>query len=257
MTPDIITYSVAAILIFMVSFVFAMLGLGGGMLYVPIIKWLGFPLKAVAIPIGLLLNGLNTLLAFLRYWREGLVDFRGGAPAAVTALVMAPLGALCVGFLPLDLLIGVFALVVAFAGARSLAMAGTSETRMVTLTLRQRTLIGAGTGALAGFLGGLLGIGGGFIIAPVLMEVGYPTKQAAATTAFIVTFSSFSGFLAHMAEGRIDPMFAMVTVLAVVGGSQFGAWFMVRKAHPGWVKRLYGVVLLAVSAKLLHGLLSG
>jgi hypothetical protein len=89
------------------------------------------------------------------------------------------------------------------------------------------------------------------------MELGYPTKQAAATTAFIVTFSSFSGFLAHMAEGRIDPMFAMVTVLAVVGGSQFGAWFMVRKAHPGWVKRLYGVVLLAVSAKLLHGLLSG
>jgi len=257
MAPDITTYAVAATLIFMVSFVFAMLGLGGGMLYVPIIKWLGFPLKAVAIPIGLLLNGLNTLLAFLRYWREGLVDFRGGAPAAITALVMAPLGALCVGFLPIDLLIGLFALAVAVAGARSLATASRSETRTVTLTPRRRALIGAGTGAVAGFLGGLLGIGGGFIIAPVLMELGYPTKQAAATTAFIVTFSSFSGFLAHMAEGHIDPTFAVVTVLAVVAGSQLGAWFMAKKAHPGWVKRLYGVVLLAVAAKLLHGLLTG
>ena len=49
-------------------------------------------------------------------------------------------------------------------------------------------------------------MGGGFIVAPMLMELGYPTKQAAATTAFIVTFSSFSGFLGHMAEGHIDSL---------------------------------------------------
>jgi len=55
-------------------------------------------------------------------------------------------------------------------------------------------------------IAGLLGVGGGFIVAPMLMELGYPTKQAAVTTAFIVTFSSFSSFLGHMAEGHIDSL---------------------------------------------------
>ena len=47
------TYLLATGLIFVVSVLFSMLGLGGGMLYVPIFKWLGFPLKTVAIPLGL------------------------------------------------------------------------------------------------------------------------------------------------------------------------------------------------------------
>lgn len=102
----------------------------------------------------------------------------------------------------------------------------------------------------------MLGLGGGFIVAPMLMEPGYPTKQAAATTAFIVTFSSFSGFLGHMAEGRIDPLLAGLAVVAVVAGSQFGAWFMASKARPDWVRRFYGVLLLAVAVKLIHGILT-
>ena len=87
------THLIASGLIFAVSLVFSMLGLGGAMLYVPIFKWLELPLKTVAIPLGLLLNGATSLSAFLRYWREGLVDFRGGLPAAVSAVIAAPVGA--------------------------------------------------------------------------------------------------------------------------------------------------------------------
>jgi uncharacterized membrane protein YfcA len=249
------TYAVAAGMIFVISLVFAMLGLGGGMLYVPVLKWLEFPVKAVAIPVGLLLNGLNTLFAFIRYAREGLVDFRGGLPAALAALLLAPVGAWSVTFVPVQTLLLLFALAVAVAGMRSLLSAGQGEPKSL-MPARRRMGIGAVVGGFAGFIGGLLGLGGGFIIAPMLMEMGYPTKEAAATTAFIVTFSSFSGFLGHMAEGRIDPWLAGVTVVMVILGSQLGAWFMATKARPEWVKRLYGVVLLGVAAKLLHGLLS-
>jgi uncharacterized membrane protein YfcA len=87
------------------------------------------------------------------------------------------------------------------------------------------------------------------------MLMGYPTKEAVATTAFIVTSSSFSVFLGHMAGGRIDPWLAVMTVVMVAAGSRLGAWYMARKARPGWVKRLYGFVLLGVAVKLLHGLL--
>ncbi len=241
------TYVLATALVFVVSAVFAALGLGGGMLYVPILKWLGLPLKTAAIPLGLLLNGLNTLLAFLRYAREGLVDFRGGAPAAVAALLTAPLGAYCVRYLPRNMLIALFALMVALAGLRSLAG---RKPAMRVLSGLKRLGIGGGTGAAAGFLGGLLGIGGGFLIAPVLMDLGYEPKQAAGTTAFVVTFSSFSGFLGH-AFGALPPLrLLLLTVFAVIVGSQLGAWFMARKAQPQWVRAAYGVLLLGVAVRL-------
>ena len=251
------TYAIAGVLIFAVSFIFAMLGLGGGMLYVPIFKWLEFPVKTVAIPVGLLLNGLNTLFAFIRYAREGLVDFRGGMPAALAALTLAPVGAWSVQFVSRETLLLLFVVAVIVAGVRTLTTSDKKEPKE-KISMGKRMTIGAIVGGFAGFMGGLLGLGGGFIIGPMLMEMGYPTKEAAATTAFIVTFSSLSGFLGHMAEGNIDPNLAAVTVFSVILGSQLGAWYMAKKARPNWVKKLYGIVLIGVSAKLLHDLfLSG
>jgi uncharacterized membrane protein YfcA len=80
------TRLLATAVVFVIALVFSMLGLGGGMLFVPAFKWLELPLKTVAIPLSLLLNGVTTLSVFLRYWREGLVDFRG---LVITALTKA------------------------------------------------------------------------------------------------------------------------------------------------------------------------
>lgn len=250
MEPFTTTHFIATGLVFGVSTVFAMLGLGGGMLYVPVFKWLELPLKTVAIPLGLLLNGVTSASALVRYAREGLVDFRGGMPAALAAMAMAPLGAHLTQYVPKDILIGLFAALAALAGLYSLRAASLEETP-VLMSPRRRMLIGLALGGGEGFVGALLGVGGGFIVAPVLMMMGYGAKQAAATTAFIVTFASISGFAAHAAEGRIEPLLAVLTVLAAIAGSQLGAWFMARRAKPGWVKRLYAVLLLGVAAKLL------
>lgn len=247
------TLALATLLVFAVSVVFAAMGLGGGMLYVPILTWLGLPLKTGAIPLGLLLNGLNTLLAFLRYWREGLVDFRGGAPAALAAVIGAPLGAQLAHALPTQVLLGLFALGLLVAGGRSLAG---GPRRSWALSARLRLMVGAGTGAVAGFVGGLLGLGGGFIVAPLLMELGYEPKRAAATTAFIVTVSSFSGLLGHAFAMQTDwTLFALLGI-AVLAGSQLGAWLMARHAKPSWIKRLYGVLLLGVAAKIVWDLVA-
>lgn len=149
-----------------------------------------------------------------------------------------------------------FAGVVTLAGLRTLVESGKGEPRQKA-GQRKRVVVGSLVGGAAGFIAGLLGVGGGFIVAPMLMELGYPTKQAAATTAFIVTFSSFTGFLGHMAEGHIDVPLALLAVAAAIAGSQLGAWFMASKARPGWVRAFYGVLLLGVAAKLFFGVLGG
>jgi len=246
-------YLVAPLLVFGVALVFSMLGLGGGMLYVPLFKWLDLPLKTVAIPLSLLLNGVTSLSAFLRYWRDGLVDFRGGLPAAVAAVLAAPLGAWSMGYVPRDTLLLIFALFTALAGVYSLQHSGREAS--APPPPGRRLGIGLGLGAVEGFVGGLLGVGGGFIVAPVLMALGFPTKRAVATTSFIVTFASVSGFAAHAAAGRLDVTLTVLTLVAAIAGSQLGAWFMARRAKPAWVKRLYGVVLLLIATKLVWDLI--
>ncbi len=247
-------YTIVFLIIFAASFLFAMLGLGGGMVYVPVLKWAGFPVKEVAIPLGLLLNGLNTLLALIPYSRKKLVDWKGGMAMAAAAFLMAPVGAYTAQFVPVRTLLILFAVAVFIAAMRMLAFARQPEPEQI-MSLKKRSVIGGGVGAFAGFMGGMLGLGGGFIIAPILMWMGYRTKEAAATTAFVVTFSSFSGYLGHVAEGHFNWTLTLIVVVAVIIGSQLGGSFMSTKAKPKGVKRLYALILLAIAVKLVWGVL--
>lgn len=237
-------------IILLASFLFAMLGLGGGMVYVPVLTWAGFPVKEVAIPLGLLLNGLNTLLALIPFARKRLVDWKGGLAMAAAAFLLAPVGAWISPYVPVRMLLLLFALAVLAAAIRMTLFARQPEPEAM-MPLRRRSIIGGFVGGFAGFTGGMLGLGGGFIIAPILMWMGYRTKEAAATTAFVVTFSSLSGYLGHVAQGAMNWPLTLMVVAAVVVGSQLGASFMSGRAKAGWVKRLYAVVLLAIAVKLI------
>lgn len=245
-----ILYLAVSAVILLASFLFAMLGLGGGMVYVPVLTWAGFPVKEVAIPLGLLLNGLNTGLALVPFAPNRLVDWKGGLAMATAAFLLAPVGAHTAQYVPVRTLLILFAAAVILAAFRMLLTARRPEPDAV-MSLRKRSLVGGVAGGFAGFMGGMLGLGGGFIIAPILMWMGYRTKEAAATTAFVVTFSSLSGYLGHVAEGQMNWTLTAVVVLAVILGSQLGGTFMSTKAKPGWVKRIYAVVLLGIAAKLL------
>ena len=248
-------YTIVALIILAASFLFAMLGLGGGMVYVPVLKWAGFPVKEVAIPLGLLLNGLNTLLALIPFARKKLVDWKGGLAMAAAAFIMAPVGAYTAQYVPVKTLLILFAIAVFAAALRMIAFSRQPEPEDI-MSFKKRSIIGGFVGSFAGFMGGMLGLGGGFIIAPILMWMGYRTKEAAATTAFVVTFSSLSGYLGHVAEGHFNWTLTIIVVLAVIVGSQFGGSFMSTKAKPKGVKRLYAVVLIAIAIKLIVGVVS-
>lgn len=248
-------YTIVFLIIAAASFIFAMLGLGGGMVYVPVLNWAGFDMVSVAIPLGLLLNGLNTALVLIPFARKKMVDWKGGAVMAATALVASPLGARTSEHVPVQTLKILFAVMVIAAALRTLWTSRQNDPEEL-MSLKKRSIIGFFVGGFAGFIGGMLGLGGGFIIAPILMMMGYKTKEAAATTAFVVTFSSISGYLGHVSQGHMNWPLTIIVVLAVVIGSQLGGRYMTQKAKSKQVKIIYAIVLLLIAIKMSYEVLA-
>ncbi len=247
-------YLIISVIILAASFLFSMLGLGGALIYVPVLKWAGFPVKEVAIPLALLLNGLTTLIALIAYFKNKLVDVKGGLAMTIFAFAFAPIGALVSDKLPVNVLLIFFSIAVFAAAGRMLLMSRRPEPKEI-MSFKKRAIIGAFIGAFAGFAAGLLGIGGGFIMAPLLMWMGYETKKAAATSAFAVTFSSFSGFLGHVAQGNFNWTLTVFLTVAVIIGAWLGSNFMASRAKSNRVKQIFALVLFAIALKLIIGVI--
>ncbi|MGV6847356.1 MAG: sulfite exporter TauE/SafE family protein [Marinibacterium sp.] len=239
---------VLGLVVLVLAFLFSMLGLGGAMLYVPVFTWFGFPMKTVAIPTALLLNGVTALSASIFYLRAGMADWRGALPMIATSLVAAPLGAMVTHLVPTDLLKILFAIAMVAAGLKML-MSRSKPEPTALLPFGKRALLTATAGLFIGFIAGLLGIGGGFLFVPVLMAMGYPTKQAAATSSVVVVLSSFSGFAGHLAQSQMDWSVMAIGLVAAIVGSQIGAKVMKEKMKARWIKSMFAVLLLGVAIK--------
>ncbi|WP_020588281.1 sulfite exporter TauE/SafE family protein [Desulfobacter curvatus] len=238
------------LIILALSFIFAMLGLGGAMLYIPVFHWFSFDFKSVAIPTGLLLNGITALSASVYYLKEKMVDVRGAVPLIISSFIAAPLGAYFTRMVSTDILILLFAAAMLFTGEKMLISSGQPEKTEMMPIGKRMTIMGV-AGFFIGFIAGLLGVGGGFLFVPMMIAMGYQTKIAAATSAFVVIFSSFSGFAGHVAEGHFDWTLMVVTSIAVIIGSQVGAKVMKEKMKAKWIKQMFAIVLLGVAAKLI------
>ncbi|WP_439528286.1 sulfite exporter TauE/SafE family protein [Pannonibacter sp.] len=81
-----------------------------------------------------------------------------------------------------------------------------------------------GMGGAVGFLSGLFGIGGGFLLTPLLIFSGIPPAVAVATVTTQIVASSSSGVLAYWRRGAIDTKMATVLLIAGIFGSAIGAW---------------------------------
>jgi len=233
-----------------ISFIFSMLGQGGGMIYMPLFHWVGYDIKTVAIPLGILLSATAKIFSLPQYQRQHLIDWRGAWPMMIAVLIGAPLGALVTGDVPTRLLIGGFAVMLLVAAVRTLWVVHQPEPNG-DVPWARRAFLGSLVAGGAGFIGGLLGIAGGFIISPMLIWMGYRSKTSAATTAAVATVSSLAGFSGHMAHIAIPGTILLVTLVGASAGSVAGAWFMAHRAKPSWIKALYGIILLTVGGEMM------
>ena len=227
-------------------------GVGAAFILIPIFIALGIDLH-VAMATALLLNSIAMVFASYRFIRNRLVLWKVAVPILIVAAALSPLGAYVSVGLDRDLLLWLFVAFLLFAAGMMLFYESRQRDRESSKT--KQITYGMSVGAFAGFLGGLLGVGGGNFIVPVLVWLGYDPKKASATTSFVVIFSSFSGFLGHATVGHINAPLLALTAVGSSLGAILGAWLMTEKLKGRQVKLVIGIVLLGIAAKMIWNLL--
>jgi len=229
---------------FFVAFVFALGGLGSAVALIPIMVFLGIPFS-VARPAGLFTNLLSTLSATVHNLREGLIDFGLALPLLISSLIFAPIGALLSTVVPEKLIALLFSAFLIFAGLMSFL----PKTSLFNLTGSR--VFPFAVGIFAGLLSGLLGIGGGGLIAPMLIVGGYNPKRVAPITAFVVLFSSLSAFLTYWKLGRVDWEVTLAVALPAAVAGYLGALVSHRFLTPSQIKKVLGAVFIILAVKFL------
>jgi len=236
------------ILVVTAAALFGMMGLGSGIIYVPLLSWWGLDFATGAVPMGLLLSIATGAGAAFTYARLGLVHKGTGFAAASTVFLGAPLGVRALHIFPVSyakILLAMAALYVAIRALRS-GEPQTHHHRTYAMTLGLTLLVGF----FMGFFSALIGVGGGFLLAPVLLASGYPVKEAVGTTALVVTICTFTAFLFHLptADFPVRPAIFLAGT-ALLGASLGGVWAS-RHANPKTIRVLVAVVIIGIAVKI-------
>ena len=233
------------ILLFLVAFLYSSVGHGGASGYLALMALFSITPEVMK-PTALLLNLFVSLTSFIQFYRGKHFNWKIFLPFAITSVPMAFVG----GLISVDdnvykKILGLL-LIVPIVRFLFFANIKVEEIRKSNFIL---SLI---IGAAIGFLSGLIGIGGGIILSPVLLLLKWTDmKQTAAISAIFIFVNSLSGLAGQLQKGInfSTDMYAYVAV-AFVGGL-CGAYFGSLKLNQNFLKYLLAIVLIIASYKLL------
>jgi len=245
------TFIIAGIVTFVFTTILTIAGVGAAFILIPIFLALGFPLLT-AMSIALLLNSIAMIFASISFARDRLIVFKTALPILIVATILSPLGARTAHHLPREILLWLFVAFLIFAG--SMMLFYKAREKQIETSPKKLVGYGLGVGSLAGFLGGLLGVGGGNFIVPVLVWLGFNPKKASATTAFIVIFSSLAGFLGHATTGNINVSLLALCAVGSIAGALLGAYLLRKKLSRQQVKAAIGIILYFIALKMINDL---
>jgi uncharacterized membrane protein YfcA len=233
-----------------VGLLLALTGAGGGILAVPLLVFALHLDVAEAAPIGLLAVGLAAAMSATLGLRDGVVRYRAALLMGGLAMVLAPLGVLAARRLPNAPLTLAFAAVLGFAAWRMWRRSrqpidchvdAVRAALPCVLDARDGRLVWtrpcaqalAFTGALAGVLSGLLGVGGGFVIVPALTRfTELSARSVVATSLAVIALACVGGVGAAAWHGAIAWDIALPFALGSVAASLLARLIAARVAGP-------------------------
>jgi uncharacterized membrane protein YfcA len=235
--------AVAIALALLIGGSLGLVGGGGSILTVPALVYAGGFAARDAIVASLIVVGIAATAGAVLHWRLGTLDPRVagwfGGLGAVGAMGGARLGRL----VPAGWLMAAFAVIAVAAGLTLMSGRGTSAARAV----RPHVALVVSTALGVGFLTGLLGVGGGFIIVPSLtLVVGLPMARAVGTSLAVIAINCAAGLTTAAVALDADRMLvtAVFAVLALAG-TLLGARTASR-ARPEVLRRAFGVLVVGV-----------
>ncbi len=243
--------TVLFISILFISLILTMVGLGGGLVFSPLFIIMGFA-KSQAASASLFLNLVAASSAAYTYSRKNMVDFSLSIPLIISSAMAAPVGSYFNVRIDLKPFLILLAIVLALAGCRML-ISPPASVEPGTMGPSKKIIGGTIIGTIIGLMSGLLGIGGGVFVVPLLIyALKTPTKIAAASSTFIVCFSSLTGFLGYASMADIDWLFILPAAVASFAGGQAGARLMSKGLKGKSIRVIFSIILFLLCIKLIY-----
>jgi len=249
---------VGILAVFGISFIYSNLGMGGGILFVPLLFWLTGYGEDQVVVISLCLVIANSLTALMNHQREKLVDWKLGVILASGAILGAIIGTEFNRMTGKEMFLIIFLTVVIAVIVKMLLdwkkqkeICETDDDRKMT----HKNLAIASFGTIgAGFMTGCLGLGGGVINVPILMYIlGRSTKKAAGTSFIIMIIASTVSLSLFSVSGTsIDLTYVFALAPVVFLGSFIGSRWGIKKLKCREVQLLFILVLAIAIVKTVY-----
>jgi len=227
--------------IFSSSVISGMLGIGVAFAAIPVLSLGKLDLVHQVQPIALFLNGTTALFSAIAFSRAGYVEWRSAARLALVASVFSPLGAAAAAAATSEsaLWIVYFAAVGAVVYLLCVERPPARAPLQFSLVLWMSAPIAA--------LSGLLGVGPGFLIVPLMVYGGYGPRRAAAINAVAVVPASFISLLPHLGQAAVRPAAAVPIVLSAAFGALIGGVLSSTRVPEKALRQLFVVVIVGLS----------
>jgi uncharacterized membrane protein YfcA len=232
-------------ILFLVAFLYAAVGHGGASGYLALMALYGIAPDEMK-PTALMLNLFVSLTSFIQYYRGGYFLKRLFLPIAAASIPMAFIGGMIT--VEENIYKRVLGVLLLFPVMRFFFFKNVDDKDLKI----SNTIVAMATGAVVGLLSGMIGIGGGIILSPILLLLQWTNqKQTAAVSAAFIFVNSIAGLGGMLTKGiSFNSNMVMYIVVAFAGGL-LGAYFGSKKFNQNILKYVLASVLLLASCKLL------
>ncbi len=232
----IISQEFLAVLFFVVAFAYSSVGLGGGSSYTALMAVFG--MSTIAIPmISLTLNLLVTSIGSFNFIRNRHARINLILPFLISSIPMAYFGGSLK--LPKEAFYWILFISLVFVAARIYFWRST--TIKLNIDQKGKIIISLIAGSILGLIAGIVGIGGGIYIVPLIIILGLGTqKEAAACGTIFIWLNSLSGLISRLQYNSIDLTAYIPLITAVLIGGTIGSFMGSFKFSPRTMERVLG-----------------